>query len=145
MTMTTDRTGRAVTDPRDLMDRDLFGELARRVMKEKQVTRGYAERVIEQTIVFLKACGLKGAEARLSPSIQVDPGWHAFLLYTRDYAEFCERIAGRFIHHRPIWDRDISSGAALARTIEAIHQTGLTVDNELWEAPESCGPCCDKG
>jgi SAM-dependent methyltransferase len=28
-------------------------------------------------------------------------GWHAFILHTDDYAEFCQRVAGRFIHHLP--------------------------------------------
>ena len=31
----------------------------------------------------------------------VDKAWHAFLLHTREYAEFCHQIAGRFIHHVP--------------------------------------------
>jgi hypothetical protein len=28
-----------------------------------------------------------------------DPGWHTFVLHTRDYREFCRRVAGRFIDH----------------------------------------------
>ena len=31
----------------------------------------------------------------------MDKGWHAFILHTADYAEFCDRVARRFIHHLP--------------------------------------------
>ena len=35
------------------------------------------------------------------PSQVVDDAWHEFLLYTRDYNEFCEAAFGRFLHHTP--------------------------------------------
>jgi predicted methyltransferase len=31
----------------------------------------------------------------------VDGLWHTFLLFTRLYARFCNRVAGRFLHHTP--------------------------------------------
>jgi hypothetical protein len=30
-----------------------------------------------------------------------DEMWHAFVLFTREYAEFCEQYVGRFCHHTP--------------------------------------------
>lgn len=33
----------------------------------------------------------------------VDEVWHAFILFTKDYAVFCEDVFGRFIHHAPNW------------------------------------------
>jgi hypothetical protein len=35
----------------------------------------------------------------LSP--QVDEVWHAFILFTREYAEFCQDTFGMFLHHVP--------------------------------------------
>jgi hypothetical protein len=35
------------------------------------------------------------------PSKLVDEAWHEFLLFTREYAEFCQRAFGRFLHHQP--------------------------------------------
>lgn len=55
---------------------------------------------MEQTLAFLAATANQ-ADKPLSPSQPVDIGWHAFILYTREYAEFCQRVAGRFIHHVP--------------------------------------------
>lgn len=31
----------------------------------------------------------------------VDELWHTFILHTQDYAEFCERHFGFFVHHSP--------------------------------------------
>lgn len=31
----------------------------------------------------------------------VDRLWHHFITFTREYAAFCEQVAGRFIHHMP--------------------------------------------
>lgn len=31
----------------------------------------------------------------------VDDAWHAFILDTPAYAEFCRDALGRFLHHRP--------------------------------------------
>lgn len=30
-----------------------------------------------------------------------DDYWHTFMLFSREYADFCNRLAGRFIHHTP--------------------------------------------
>ncbi|MEV5574799.1 hypothetical protein AB0L06_32590 [Spirillospora sp. NPDC052269] len=58
-------------------------------------------------------------------------------------------LAGSFIHHHPVMDDDIRSGAALARTIPHLHATGYFVDPEFWEgeAGSSCCPpeCNDQG
>lgn len=34
-------------------------------------------------------------------SQDVDNLWHTFLLFTKEYADFCKKHAGRFIHHVP--------------------------------------------
>lgn len=35
------------------------------------------------------------------PSQVVDDLWHEYILYTRNYEEFCRRAFGRFLHHTP--------------------------------------------
>lgn len=32
---------------------------------------------------------------------EIDQMWHVFLLYTRDYAAFCEKYFGEYLHHQP--------------------------------------------
>ena len=35
------------------------------------------------------------------PSQAVDDAWHEFILFTRQYEQFCHRAFGRFLHHTP--------------------------------------------
>jgi hypothetical protein len=44
----------------------------------------------------------KGGRRLLSmPSQVVDVAWHEFILFTRNYQNFCDRALGRFLHHTP--------------------------------------------
>jgi hypothetical protein len=103
-----------------------------RIAAEESTTREFAERIMEQALAFLCACAGNLSDA-LTPSATVDIGWHTFILYTKEYAEFCRRIAGRFIHHVPNDGRPQGDpGDELARTVSAIAAKGLTVDHDLW-------------
>src|SRR6202035_1672681 len=78
-----------------------------------------------KTCVYLFGAGL-------APSPEVDKGWHAFILHTADYAEFCEHVAGRFIHHLPDESGQEDSGARVPATVAALRAIGLSVDADLW-------------
>lgn len=39
-----------------------------------------------------KAYGMRGP---------IDKYWHTFILFTMEYAKFCDTVAGRFLHHVP--------------------------------------------
>ncbi|SNT58193.1 hypothetical protein SAMN05443665_10491 [Actinomadura meyerae] len=130
-----------VTDPKGLISPDLFGRLVARIVHEKHVSTEEAERVLHQALGFLMACALNPG-AGLAPSKSVDVGWHAFVLHTREYADFCQRIAGRFIHHAPDDPSDAGSGGASIRaTVAAMEQAGLHVDPDLWETAGDCSQC----
>lgn len=32
---------------------------------------------------------------------EIDQIWHVFLLYTRDYMDFCQKYFGEYLHHQP--------------------------------------------
>ncbi|NHC15622.1 glycine-rich domain-containing protein [Motilibacter deserti] len=49
---------------------------------------------------FRLAARAPGA-ARAMPSPLVDDLWHELVLHTRDYADFCSDVLGRFLHHVP--------------------------------------------
>ncbi len=40
---------------------------------------------------------------------EIDTMWHTFLLFTKDYAAFCQRYFGKFIHHQPVQKESITS------------------------------------
>jgi len=60
---------------------------------------------IERVLLGLKeyfALCLDGRDMVLGmPSKAVDIAWHEFILYTRDYSYFCQRVYGHYLHHMP--------------------------------------------
>jgi anti-sigma regulatory factor (Ser/Thr protein kinase) len=150
MNMTTTETKRvppaaasisATATAQELIAPDLFCKLTYRVMADDGHDEDTAERIIEQTLAFLTACA-RYPDWHLSPSETVDAGWHAFILHTADYAEFCDRIAGRFIHHRPNGPGGAASEQqAIGATIAAMRDAGLAVDPDLWVPRIACSQC----
>lgn len=132
------------TTGRDLLGPDLFNRLAARLVAEHPgFDLPFAERVVDQTGAFLAACSVNDTAA-LSPSGTVDLGWHAFILHTRDYAAFCHRVAGRFLHHVPDTPDEGERGKAAAErqcTLDAITAAGYTIDAELWPEAADCTQC----
>lgn len=55
-----------------------------------------------------------------APSDAVDEVWHTHLLFTADYAEFCEKVVGTFLHHRPATDKGLMQ-PCYHQTIHALH------------------------
>ncbi|AZK95657.1 MULTISPECIES: glycine-rich domain-containing protein [Streptomyces] len=90
------------------------------------------ERGVGQLVAFLATAAK--TSGRMTPSLRVDLFWHAFLLHSKPYAEFCASIGAGFIHHVP--DRnghDPRAGrAAMARTRDTIRAAGHAVDPEFW-------------
>lgn len=128
---------------RNLLDADLFRQLASRVAMDHDLDIEMAERVIDQTVVFLRACA-DNPGADLVPSAMVDTGWHTFLLFTREYAAFCQATAGGFIHHEPAESGDLTP-AMCSRRLAALEGTGLDVDRMLWAGTDgNCGNSCHR-
>ncbi|WP_027927253.1 glycine-rich domain-containing protein [Amycolatopsis benzoatilytica] len=134
---------------RGLIPEDLFHRLTARVAKENSVPLEYAGRIMDQALAFLAACAR--TDQPLAPSDTVDIGWHTFILYTHEYADFCDRISGSFIHHVPNDSEELSDTPLvdmLACTTVAIASAGFVVDDELWfTGAAKCAKCsqCKNG
>ena len=50
---------------------------------------------------FFMACARSDGKYVAMPSKVIDAYWHALILDTKSYAEWCERTLGRFLHHVP--------------------------------------------
>ena len=125
--------------PRTTISDEVFGRLRMRLAADHpELTDLYISRIIDQTLAFLDACA-RTPDTALSPSKPVDLGWHAFILHTADYADFCQRAAGRFIHHLPAHS-DGQTAATITETTATMRALGLPVDDELW-ATASTGKC----
>jgi hypothetical protein len=82
--------------------------VVRRYAKEHHATPEEAAELFRETLKWLYLCGRGASEGpgglalAVHPEIEkIDWMWHTFLLFTRDYAEFCDRHFGFFLHHVP--------------------------------------------
>lgn len=131
---------------RSLIDEALFERLVKRIIKDEDIEQHLAERIMDQALALLGACA-QNPGAPLAPSDIVDIGWHTFILFTRDYREFCERVAGRFIDHVPTDDDEPdaygkAAHSRLVRTIGTIGAAGYVVDSDLWASGSlKCTQC----
>ena len=50
---------------------------------------------------FFIICNARSKQMVSMPSQVVDVAWHEFILYTRQYKEFCDLGLGGFLHHTP--------------------------------------------
>lgn len=63
---------------------------------------------------------LKYDEIEMPPSKEIDEVWHAHILHTEDYQQFCQNIFGYFLHHVPNHDEN--------------KQQALTITEDLFES-----------
>ncbi|MGV9691093.1 glycine-rich domain-containing protein [Streptomyces sp. NPDC003444] len=98
-----------------------------------EVTEDQGNRGVDQLAAFLAVAAT--TPGKVTPSLRVDLFWHAFVLHTKPYADFCAALGGGFIHHVP--DRgsghDPAEGrAAMRRTADLIREAGYRADPEFW-------------
>jgi hypothetical protein len=102
------------------------------------------ETVLQMRIEFLRFISLRWVyDGGLVPSGVVDEFWHTFILFTRDYAAFCERHFGYFLHHTPTDDTDearLKGRNGAQKTRELIARYYPEFDVQMWS---NHGNCCD--
>lgn len=134
----------STTDPITLIDPEVTDRLARRITTDHpEIDEATARRIVGQAAAFIAASGQQPGQS-LAPSELVDFGWHAFILHTVEYAEFCQRVVGHFVHHVPTdEDEELPGGvpATRERTLTAISAAGFMVDEELWPDMAKCHQC----
>lgn len=87
--------------------------------------------------LFLAATNPKAVR----PTSPVDQGWHSFLLFTRDYGQFCEKHFGRFLHHQPILDSKDGNGGDVEDTVKAAQLVfGENLSPNWFANPAECAP-----
>ena len=74
-------------------------EVVLRIEEKVGCSRKQAEDLFEEMKQYLFSTQARSGHK--SPSKTVDTAWHEFILFTHDYAEFCHRYFGCFVHHVP--------------------------------------------
>lgn len=99
--------------------------------------------LFEEVKRFLVAGEVTGQS--LAPSLHVDNMWHAWILFTHDYHDFCG-ILGGYIHHRPIPKGD-GAQPPLEPTVAIMEAAFGTLSDRFW--PQELGSYgvmdCKKG
>ncbi|MCQ9185650.1 hypothetical protein KMT30_42815 [Streptomyces sp. IBSBF 2953] len=129
------KTGRTVAGE------ELFESLAHFVVTHDGESAERAERIADQAVAFVVTAAT--ATVPMVPSDDVDLGLHALILHTKEYAQLCERYAGRFLHHNPKpggGARDLEKVATSARAMKA---AGFAVFDDLWTVDGTNLAQCD--
>jgi hypothetical protein len=132
---------------RDLVSEDLFDQLVSRIEREQGFAVDLASRIVNQALAFLAASA--ESPVPLSPSHLVDFGWHAFILHTKEYAAFCDRVAGHFLHHDPtplgVTPSELEPQENLDRSVRAVEAAGFAVEPDLWQVTSAKCSQCQQG
>ena len=65
-----------------------------------KISEAEAEDIFTETKKFLYLCQLPGIFIP-DELLIVDEMWHNFILFTKEYQQFCDRHFGRYFHHLP--------------------------------------------
>lgn len=94
---------RAEPDYRQFLERlsqEQLGDVVSKYAHEKNVTLDEAASHRDSFLRFMALTKLTNKS--LSPDRSSDEFWHSFLAHTREYAAFCDRHFGTFVHHEPM-------------------------------------------
>jgi hypothetical protein len=110
-----------------------------RYVSDHKVSFHEADRTFKALKEFMVVCAVKpGPKVTSAP---IDNMWHTFLLFTKDYRDFCENQLGMFINHEPFEE---PAPHVYLDTREFARGFFGKLDEELWpvEAKADCSSGC---
>lgn len=118
----------------------LFGEafvddeLVPRIVATTYNDQAEAERKLDNCLVYLFARGqMADPNSPLVCNLGPDEAWHVFILYTDEYARFCEHYFGVFLHHDPAGEAAlVNSPLDTSTTLAWFRKLNLRFDPDLW-------------
>ncbi len=128
-------TGRGLVSP------ELFDSLVHFVVTHNGQPTERAERIADQAVAFVATAAT--ATVGMVPSDDVDFGVHALILHTKEYAEFCQEHAGRFLHHNPRPGGGGRTLEAVTASAHAMKAARFMVIDELWTVNGENAAQCD--
>ncbi|MFT5436644.1 MAG: hypothetical protein ACI840_001292 [Ulvibacter sp.] len=87
------------------------------IQKDHGLSKEEAEILFRDTLIFLWVCGTN-PKGNIAPTKALDKGWHTFVLWTKEYREFCLTHFGQMIHHSRRRKGDVSTGNPVANAFE---------------------------
>jgi hypothetical protein len=128
--------------------------LVARIMSEQGIGEEEATKQFDDLMIFLYVCGAHRDARPFFPPPLIDEAWHTFLLFTKDYAEFCKKHFGFFIHHSPITPElkekhqlakvDKRKAIGIAESLlGTLSPNWILPKGETADCPQSCCPSYD--
>ena len=76
------------------------------ILARYQSEQGFSDAVVvdhhRELIRFMSLCATGINEGKFYGMMgAIDELWHTFVIFTREYAQFCDKVAGQFMHHVP--------------------------------------------
>ena len=110
--------------------------VVRRYCHEQNVSQEAGEKCFREMLKWLYLCYRystdeqpHGFQCSMTTEIlQLDEMWHCFVLHTLDYAEFCNRYFGFFLHHQPVDNEEVESETQSDLTAILTEQLGFVHD-----------------
>jgi hypothetical protein len=101
--------------------------LIEKLVKDRIVeTPEEAEALFTEVKRYIVICAIDHTKGWHMYSLRIDECWHQFILFTRQYVEFCKQYFGRYIPHSP-------SNAPEAKSAVSIGTTTFQQFNERYE------------
>jgi hypothetical protein len=82
---------------------------------------------------YLLICAI--TKKSIMPSKSIDKIWHEFILFTKDYSEFCQLAFKKYIHHEPTLGRPIEATSLepFSTTITVLKDIFSDYNEHFWE------------
>jgi hypothetical protein len=120
-----------------------------RLMRKLQWDQEYAEQVVGEYRRYMALAALYPGESH-APSPLVDEVWHAHLMFTRDYRDFCYLLTSEFIDHCPgrggedVERLNVAYDTTLARYREQFGEPPTNIWPARADIPCTGSNCCDR-
>lgn len=93
--------GLPLEQAREYIQHAEFTAVVERLVRVDGWSRKSATLALEQYRNFLFLKKKYGSQYVLPPSREIDEVWHAHVLHTKDYFNFCNIVFGEYLHHTP--------------------------------------------
>ena len=121
--------------------------------EETHFSRDKTELVAQELKRYLAMSVVNNEVKPMMFSSEVDNLWHDFVLFTKEYQEFCTNYAGEFIHHKPFPKKERDSKTEQEIILEYDAFVNLykqlfheAPSKEIWHPTKIFGEiCCSSG
>ncbi len=113
-----------------------FTAVCAKVAEQNGWPKDKVSTLASQLFFSLRAKAVLEAPMQASLPVKLDMCWHALLLETYEYVEFCKLVCGRFLHHTLATEKDDASVKDARRLLlKAVLQT--RADEWVWTSDDS--------